>query len=150
MPIYKQDATFAFTDTNARIVTLYAAAAVTAGRTASIDTADTTNGAGYSVKISSADDDPACIGVFLDTSTAAGNVRVQVGGSSSTPTCVTGTTVAVSTAVGCGTTGGTGRVKQVGTCAATIQPFAVCVDAFTDGGTDGNILIIDKGFYKHG
>jgi hypothetical protein len=147
---YKQDGVDGDQDRCKRFVGLYGTAAITKGQAVVIDTTDTTNGAGFSVKKSVVDDDPLAVGVAEETTTAAGNVKIQLAGYRDDCTARTGA-IAVGTMVGSAGTAGAsdhGGVKQLGTVSSTVWPFALCVDAFTDDNANGIILIEDRGFYK--
>lgn len=148
MSVHKIDGVDGVTNKPRRHVVLYAAAAVTAAQVVVIDTADTTNGAGFSVKKSAVNDDPLAIGVADETVAAAREIRVQIAGYRDDCTARTGD-IAVGQQVGCaGTTAGDeGGVKDGGTISMTVFPFALCIDAFTDDTADGIILIENKGFY---
>ena len=148
MPLYKRDGVDGTAHKPARYVVLHGTAAITVGDAVVIDTGDTTNGAGYSVKKSALNDDPLAVGVAAETITAAGPIKVQISGYRDDCTARTGA-ITVGTMVGtAGTTGGDeGGVKQAGTISSTVWPFALCVDAFTDDNANGILLIEDRGFY---
>jgi hypothetical protein len=145
MPARRADTFGSAFDTDSRRVMLYCAAAVAVGNCVMIDTADTTNGAGFSVKQSSAADSPLAIGICTVAGPAGGYCEVQVGGYSATPT-PTAAAINVGSLVG---SAASGAIVAVGTIGATVWPFAVCVDAYTSATVDGIIMIMDKGFYKH-
>jgi hypothetical protein len=148
MALFKRDGVDGTNHTPKRFVTVYGTAAITVGMAVVVDYSNTDYGMGNAVKKSALNDDPLACGVADETTSAAGPIRIQVSGLRTDCTARTGA-INVGESVGsAGTTGGDeGGVKAVGTCAATIQPFAVCVDAFTDDNANGQILIIDKGFW---
>lgn len=145
MPVSRRDSMGSNNDTHVRKLSLYCTEAATAGKVAMINTGDTTYGAGFSLKVADASDSPLAVGVFTQTTTAAGFVEVQVAGYNNTPTD-SGSGISINGLVG---SAATGEVKTLGSPSATVWPFAVCVDAFTADTADGAIMIIDKGFYKH-
>jgi len=126
--------------------------AITAGSVVAIDPAVSTYGLGKSVKLNVIDDNPLMVGIVTAAIAATDPrlVQVQVAGpiyaaDAWNPTAQG--TINLGEAVGGNNTTTTNRIKAVGTCAATIQPFAVCIDAYTSGNADGALLLIDKGWF---
>jgi hypothetical protein len=149
MALLKRDGVDGTNHTPKRFVTLYGTAAITVGQCVVVDYSNTDYGMGNAVKKSAANDDPLACGVADETTTAAGPIKIQVSG---LRTDCTGREGAINVNAAVGSAGGTGGeeggVKSLGTVSATVQPFAVCVDAFTDDNANGQILIIDKGWWK--
>ena len=128
-----------------KFATLFATAAIAKGDVVMINTGTTTNGSGMHVKKSDADDSVLAIGIAETAASAAGDtVRVQVAGFNANATASSGAIIAVNAAVGCDTAG---KVELVGDVDANQKAFAVCIKAFADGGSDGEIYIYDHGFY---
>lgn len=149
--MFKIDGQNAVSETYAKLVTLYGtdAAGVTAGQVVMLDTADTTNGAGNSVKIADAEDSPLVVGVAMETTTAVGAYAVQVAGTTSTTTSDSGGATTIGLLIGSGTGGGNGRVQNNAAWSQTAAPFAVCVTAHSGAAVaDGAIKIIDKGWFN--
>lgn len=142
---------------NVRIVSVYCSTVTTvaAGVPVSLDPGDSTYGLGKSCKVSVIDDDPLCFGVTVEAKTVTtgqpvGRIKVQVSGpiQDADTYCPTAQgAIAINKAVGANNSTNTKRIKEVGTCAAAIQPFAVCIEAFSDGAADGALMIIDKGWF---
>lgn len=128
-------------------------AAVAIGVPVAIDPTVTTIGQGKTCKVNVIDDNPLAFGVTYEAiaAGAAGRmIRVQVGGpilatDSHNPTAQG--TINAGEAVGANNSTTAQRIKAVGTCAATIQPFAVSMTAYTTGNANGSIMIIDKGWF---
>lgn len=145
------------TKDNVRKVRVYCSTvtSVTAGTPVSLDPGDSTHGLGKSCKVSVIDDDPLCFGIIVEDKTVTtgqpvGKVLVQVSGpiQDADAYCPTAQgAIAINKAVGANNSTNAKRIKEVGTCAAAIQPFAVCIEAFGDGAADGAIMIIDKGWF---
>lgn len=119
----------------------------TRGQSLMVDTADTTNGAGMSVKIADAEDSRLACGIADTTWSAAGPIRVQVAGWNDLATADSGAGITIGDNVGTGTGGGNGRIQTVAGWTDTVNPFALCVNAFTASTADGVILITDKGWF---
>lgn len=129
---------------------------VTAGSPVAIDPASTVYGQGKSCKVNVIDDNPLCFGVVYASKTAdvagtaVGLILVQVAGSilaTDTHNPTAQGTINATEAIGGNNSTTTKTIKAVGTCAATIQPFAVCMTAYTSGQHDGSMMIIDKGWF---
>jgi hypothetical protein len=142
-------------------VTLYATAAVTAGNVVQIDTGAaaallSAYGRLFLVKpASAADDTGLAFGVALQTCLAPASgavtpILVRVGGKIGTGD------VGAPTDGGSGITAGAlvgadsspaGTIKSLGTISATVVPFATCIKTYSTSGTDGEIVIHNKGWY---
>lgn len=126
--------------------------AITAGTPVAVNPAVSTYGQGKTVKVNVVDDNPLMVGIVVASiaSTDPRLVQVQVGGpiyatDAWNPTAQGA--ISAGNAVGGNNSTTTKTIKAVGTCAATIQPFAVCMTAYTSGAADGSLLIIDKGWF---
>jgi hypothetical protein len=122
---------------------LYCTGAVTRGDVIMIDTADTTNGAGFSIKQSDAADSPLACGVALQTLTAAGNCEIQFAGR--TDLFTSSGAISVADLVGSDVAG---DVQTAAAPTATLFPMGVCIDAFAGTTNDGIVMIFDKGFFS--
>lgn len=142
---------------NVRIVSVYCSTVTTvaAGVPVSLDPGDSTYGLGKSCKLTVIDDDPLCFGILVESKTVTtgqpvGRVKVQVGGpiQDADSYCPTAQgAIALNEAIGSNNSTNAGRIKALGTVSKTVQPFAVCMDAFGDGLADGSLMIIDKGWF---
>tara|TARA_R100000008_G_C3483987_1_gene115294 strand:+ start:26 stop:496 length:471 start_codon:yes stop_codon:yes gene_type:complete len=124
---------------------------ITKGEVMMIDTSVTTNGAGFNVIQGSGADEALTIGVAAETITnssasvtKATTIKVQVAGYNDD---VTASAAAINLGELVGMAGVT--VESVADYSSDheTKPFALCVDAFTSGASDGVILIYDHGFY---
>ena len=145
---FKRDGVDGTNDDSNDFVVLWGTAAITAGQCVVLDLTDSTYGVGKSVKKSAANDDPLACGIAHQTITAAGPIKVQIKGRRTDCTARGGNISAGAMVGAAGTGGDDGGVKSLGTPSATVWPFAVCVNAFTDDTADGEILILDRGFFK--
>jgi hypothetical protein len=144
MALHKTDGVDGRNNITVKKTVLYGTAAITRGDVVMIDTGDSTNGIGFSVKSADAADSPLAVGVALTTTTAAGNVEVQTSGLCELVTDSGGTLLA-GEITGNDTTG---EVRQLAAANNTTAPFAVCVRTYTINDDDGAIMIIDKGIYE--
>ena len=144
MAVHKVDGVDGVNHFPKKFVTLTATAAITKGDVVMIDTGTTTNGAGMHVKKTDAADDQLQIGVAAEAASASGDeIRIQVAGFNADCTD-SGSGITAGLLVGCDTAG---KVETVSDQTATTKYFAVCVTTFTSGGTEGEIMIVDHGFY---
>ena len=126
----------------------------TKGEVMIIDTAVTdVAGAGFNVKRGTGADLAITIGVCAETKTVDNSggaavkndtILVQVAGHNADCTA-SGTAILVGDLVGMAVL----EVESVGDYSSDHQtaPFALCVKAFSEDGTDGEIFIYDHGFY---
>ena len=133
-------------------VNIVTTGAIVAGTPVAIDPSVTTFGQGKSCKVNVIDDNPLAFGIVVApiASTDARYVQVQVGGAIYATDAWNPTAqgaIGATQAIGANNTTTAATIKAVGPCAAAIQPFAVCMTAYTSGDNDGSLLIIDKGWF---
>ena len=131
-----------------KFVTLYCTAAVTAGRWVSIHATDDENGLGASVVLapvgpSSTASNAATFGIATETTTAAGNLRVQTAGK------YENAYVDGSTTVGLPLTGplSGGTAGMASLLAETTYGPVIGVALESDATNLADVMIIDQGFF---
>ena len=129
-----------------KFVTLYGTAAITAGNWVMFDVSDTTNGLGGSVvtATNTANGEQLVLGVAATTTTAAGNVVVQIAGkyvdAAVDVTMAAGSSIVVSDAG----TGAAGRGKIY--VAGDLAPICgIALEDDTAGVAD--VMIINQGYF---
>jgi len=132
-----------------KIVTSLANGAITAGDVVKVETdtsaspdPDDFGAAGFIVTVTAESGSPLACGVALTTAADGEEVQVQVAGFNDS--CTSAEAISIGESV---SGSANGDVRQWDTESATVQPFAVCVNAFAGTTNDGAILIIDKGWF---
>lgn len=116
-------------------------AVLSAGGVATTPAPGTYGAAGFVVTVTANPGECLAFGVAVTAAVDLEEVQIQVSGFTDAVTSVD------SIALGDMVSGSaSGQVRQYDAASATVQPFAVCVDAIGAGLSDGAILIIDKGW----
>ena len=132
-----------------KIVTALANGAINLGDVVKVETdtsaspdPDDFGAAGFIVTVTAESGSPLACGVALNTVADGEEVRIQVAGFNDTCTSAE----AIDIGDSCDSSAN-GDVRETDSASATVQPFAVCVNAFSGTTNDGAILIIDKGWF---
>ena len=142
MAIHKIDGVDGDANFPKKFVTLYCTEAISAGEWVSIDTGDTTNGLGGSVEkaLATAHGCVGVVGVATETTTAAGNVKIQTAGKFENAFVTT--SITANKALVVDTTAG--RADEA---AATdvVSPCAITLETAASNLAD--VMIIDQGYF---
>lgn len=136
--------------TNRRFVDMYCTTTTIAvGQSVVLNPTDTTQGAYKSVKVTAADDDALAIGIVsaLRPELGPNMVTVQVQGPLTASDAWNPTAqgvIRINYVVSANASTNAGRIKEGANPTAVLQPFAVCVKAYTDGNADGAIFIMNR------
>tara|TARA_R100000231_G_scaffold30893_2_gene27184 strand:- start:5228 stop:5707 length:480 start_codon:yes stop_codon:yes gene_type:complete len=159
MAIHKVDGVDGDANFPKKFVTLHGTAAITKGQCVQIDTDDTTNGLGGSVKIATVgananESGPMCFGVAAETITEAGTIKIQTAGKFEDAFVVDAADTVVGHAlVGPlnGATAGSLSAQTAATFGGPVVAYAIEVEG-TGTGESGtalrcDIMIIDQGLF---
>ena len=134
-----------------KIVSVYCSTVTTvaAGVPIALDPADTTYGLGKTFKVNVVDDNPLMAGITVEAKTVTtgqpvGKIKIQVEGpiqAADTYNPTAQGTINLGDAVGGNNSTTAKTIKAVGTCAASIQPFARAIKAYTSGQADGALWL---------
>ena len=146
MAVHKIDGVDGTDNFPKKFVTLYGTAAITAANWVMLDITDTTNGLGGSVvtATNTANGEQLAFGVATETTTAAGNIKIQVAGKYENAavdvTMAAGSSIVVSDA-GTGAAG-RGQIYVAGDLAPIV---GIALEDDTAGVAD--VMIIDQGYF---
>ena len=146
MAIHKIDGVDGVNNFPKKFVTLYGTAAITAGNWVMLDVADTTNGLGGSVvtAAATANGEQLVLGVAAETTTAAGNIKIQTAGKYVDAAVDVTMTAGSSLVVSAAGTPAAGRA-QVQVAGDVCRAIGVALEADTAGVAD--VMIFDSGMF---
>ena len=148
MAVHKIDGVDGVDNFPKKFVTLYGTAAITKGSWVMLDLTDSTNGLGGSVvtAAATANGEQLAFGVAAETTTAAGNIKIQTAGKFEDATV--GTPVAIGESLVVSTGSGAGRaVTYVASDVAPICGIALESEPGGGGTNTADVMIIDQGYF---
>ena len=150
MAVHKIDGVDGVDNFPKKFVTLYGTAAITKGSWVMLDLTDSTNGLGGSVvtAAATANGEQLAFGVAAETTTAAGNIKIQTAGKFEDATVGTPVAIGESLVVSAATGSGAGRaVTYVASDVAPICGIALESEPGGGGTNTADVMIIDQGYF---